>query len=121
MNCLRHFDEQHIREDCSEMKGAHENALFYGCKFDKLNGLTLKNCDLNKSHFTTESIRDALGFTMTLECMSFRNVEYSPLLFDLFLCLAAMSSGNDEKREKLKDIVGRQRFEALTRILNCTE
>ena len=118
---LRVFDEQHIREDCSQLAGTYDNGLFYGCTFDNLNGLTLKDCDLNASTFITETIREALGFTLSLNCLSFKNVEYSPLLFDLFLCLVAMSRGNDEKRAKLAEVVGKERFEALSRILGCVE
>src|ERR1039458_2846379 len=103
---LRNFSEEHIREDCRDITGIHSNALFYGCQFEKLQGLTLKDCDLNKSEFMTESIRDALGFCLSLSCLSFRGVAYSELLFDLFLTLATLSRGNDEKREQLKDVVG---------------
>jgi hypothetical protein len=118
---LRNFSEEHIREDCRDITGIHSNALFYGCEFEKLNKLTLAGCDLNRSKFTTDHIRDALGFTMTLSCLSFNNVEYSELLFDMFLTLATLTSGNDEKREQLKDVVGRERYEALVRVLKATE
>src|SRR5690348_6236770 len=96
---LRDFSEINIDKDCSTLEGVHDNGLFFNCTFEKLNKLTLSNCDLNKSKFTTSKLRDALGFTMTLDCMSFRDVEYSELLFDLFLCLATMTKGNDAKRE----------------------
>jgi hypothetical protein len=118
---LREFNAVHIEEDCSNLTGMHDNELFFGCTFKNLNGLTLKDCDLNSSTFSVESISGSLGFTMTLGCHSFSDVEYSPLLFDLFLVLATMTRGNDEKREKLKDVIGRDRYEKLTRILKATE
>jgi hypothetical protein len=118
---LRDFDEVHIEQDCQELTGTHENGLFFGCVFDRLTGLTLKDCDLNRSQFLTSKVRDALGFTLTLDCNSFSGVEYSPLLFDLFLCLATLTKGNDAKREKLLDVVGRERAAALLRILRATE
>ncbi len=121
MERLRNFTEEHIREDCRDLTGTRDNGLFYDCKFEKLRGLTLRDCDLNHSSFSTEHIRDALGFTMTLSCLSFRNVEYSELLFDMFLTLATMTRGNDSKREALKDVVGRDRYDALMRILSRTE
>lgn len=58
---------------------------------------------------------------MTLDCKSFNNVAYSEMLFDLFLCLATMTKGNDEKREKLKDVVGRKQWEKLMKVLRATE
>lgn len=121
MGALRNFSEMHIKEDCRQLTGKHSNGLFYGCEFEHLNGLTLEDCDLNASTFSTEKIKDALGFTLSLQCLSFRGVEFSPLLFDLFLTLATLSVGNDEKREKLKEVIGRERYEALYRILQGTE
>lgn len=118
---LREFSETRIGEDCKTLSGHHENGLFFECEFKKLAGLTLKDCDLNRSKFTTDSIRDALGFTMTLGCHSFDKVEYSPLLFDLFLTLATMTKGNDEKRQKLIDVIGRSRYEAIKRTLSAIE
>lgn len=118
---LREFDKVHIGEDCSLLSGCHENSLFFDCTFTNLNGLTLKDCDLNHSRFTTETIRDALGFTLTLGCHSFKGVEFSPLLFDLMLCLLTMSKGNDGKRRQLIDVIGAKRYEALMRVLNVVE
>ena len=118
---LHTFSETHIDEDCSRLDGSHENGLFFNCKFDRLVGLTLKDCELNQSEFETDSISKALGFTMTLGCKSFRGVRLSSLLFDLVLCLLTMGKGNDSKREKLKDVVGRDRYDALMRVLRVTE
>lgn len=118
---LHTFKEEHIREDCRELTGHHDNGLFFGCEFEKLTGLTLKDCDLNRSKFLTEKVRDALGFTLTLSCLSFRHVEYSDLLFDLFLTLLTLSKGNDAKREALLDVIGRDRAAAIQRVLGATE
>ncbi len=118
---LHNFSEEHIKEDCRELTGLHENGLFFGCSFEKLRGLSLKDCDLNRSKFLTESVRDALGFTLTLSCLSFRGVEYSPLLFDLMLSLMVMSKGNDEKRKKILEVIGADRAEAIQRVLGATE
>lgn len=120
-NVLRKFSKIHIKEDNKDTTGLHENELFFECEFKKLNGLTLKDCDLNRSKFVTDDLRDALGFTLTLDCNSFTNVEYSPLLFDLFLLMAYKSKGNDEKRDKLLDVIGRERAEKLLRILSFLE
>jgi hypothetical protein len=121
MDKLREFSNERIGEDCSTLSGTHENELFFDCIFCNLGGLTLKDCVLDRSKFTTSRLRDALGFTMTLDCHSFRDVEFSPLLFDLFMMLAYMSKGNDEKREKLLDVVGRDRAQAILRALKETE
>lgn len=115
------FSESHIYEDCRELEGFHENGLFFGCKFDKLSGVTLKDCDLSESEFETTSIKDALGFTLTLDCHSFRKTRWSPLLFDLLLCLAASTVGNDDKREQLKQVVGLKRYESICKLLRTVE
>lgn len=118
---LHDFAASHIDQDCTKITGHHENELFFNCEFDDLRGLTLKDCDLNRSRFTTSDLRKALGFTLTLGCHSFDKVEYSELLFDLFLLMAYKSKGNDAKREKLLDVIGRERAEQLLRILSRLE
>jgi hypothetical protein len=121
MSELRKFNEVHIGEDCSTLSGEHNNGLFHDCTFNKLNGLTLKNCDLNCSRFTTSSIKDALDFTLTLNCHSFNDVELSPLLFDLLLVLMSTSRGNNEKRRQLVAVVGHRRWEAIQKVLSGIE
>jgi hypothetical protein len=121
METLRTFSEIHIDEDCQDLTGNHENGLFFNCKFSNVRGLTLKNCDLNKSKFLTDSVKDALDFTVTLNCHSFRDVELSPLMFDLMLSLLTMTTGNDEKRKQLLDVIGQGRAAALLRVLGGME
>lgn len=121
MKPLRQFDDIQIGKDCTELTGDHQNKLFFECEFSKLNGLTLKNCVLDRSKFTTQSVKDALGLTVTLDCFSFKDVEMSPLLFDLFLSLLTMTKGNDEKRAALIDVIGKSRAESLNRLLRCIE
>lgn len=118
---LRDFSAFHLDKDCTGITGHHKNELFFNCTFKKLNGLVLEDCDLNQSKFETDDLRDALNFTLTLNCHSFAGVEYSPLLFDLFLLMAIKSKGNDEKREKLLDVIGRERAEKLLRVLKHLE
>jgi hypothetical protein len=110
---MRKFNAQHIDQNCEDVSGFHDNELFFNCKFKKLNGLTLKNCDLNMSQFAPEKVRDALGFTVTLDCHSFADVELNPLAFDLILCLLLKSKGNNEKRRKLIEVIGKDRLMAL--------
>jgi hypothetical protein len=111
----------HINENCESISGTFEDEVFFECTFKKLNGLTLKDCDLNRSKFTTDDIRDALNFTMTLNCHSFDKVEYSPLLFDLMLCLIIKTKGNTEKRKKLIEIVGEERLREILVALSSLE
>jgi hypothetical protein len=118
---LHRFTEKHIDEDCESLTGVHRNELFFNCRFKKINDLVLENCELNGSEFLTDSVRDALGLTMTLSCPSFRGVALSSLLFDLYLLLAYLTKGNDVKREKLLDVIGRPRAAALLKLLEATE
>ena len=99
----------HIDEDCRELTGHHKGAVFANCTFDNLNGLILERCDLSRSRFTTSRLRDALNFTVTLNCLSFNQVDMSELLFDLLLCMLLKTRGNTEKREKLVEVIGRER------------
>jgi hypothetical protein len=115
---LRSWKTTHIEEDCSDLKGTHENSLFWNCVFKKLRGLKLIDCVLTHSKFETDDLDDAMGFTLTLgDCGSFRNVEYSETLFDLYLVMAIMTKGNVTKRRKLIEVVGRDRVqEILTKL-----
>ena len=76
---------------------------------------------MDKSRLNTDSIKDVLNFTLTLNCQSFKDVSYSPLLLDLLLYLISISSGNDEKRERVKKILGEGRFEAMKKVLEVIE
>lgn len=107
---LRHFNEEHIGENCKDLSGKHSNALFFECEFGKLNGLTLEQCDLNRSKFSPETLQDALNFTVTLNCFSFKNVELNDLAFDAILMLLTMTKGNDAKRRKLVAAIGEEQY-----------
>lgn len=118
---LHKFENTAIDKDCSNLTGVYNNSLFYGCKFNKLNDLQLVKCNLNGSKFDTSSIKDAINFTLTLNCGSFKNVEYSPLLFDLLLYLITISKGNDEKRAKIKEVLGESRYKVLDMVMGAAE
>ncbi len=117
----RQFSEINIDKDCREVTGFHDNALFFNCKFNKINGLTLKNCDLNQSEFDITNIKDALGFTVTMDCFSFNGVKISPELFDLYLLLLCQTEGNDAKREAVKTIIGKEKADRMLKLLRRIE
>jgi hypothetical protein len=118
---LRNFTEEHIGEDCSSVTGRHTNALYFECEFKKLNGLTLEQCDLNRSKFTPATLRDALNFTVTLNCFSFKNVELNDIAFDSILMLLTLTKGNDDKRRTLAEVIGLERYTQLLRIAKVLE
>lgn len=106
-----------INADCTELTGHHKGRTFFNCTFRKLNGLTLEECDLNRSQFLTDTIEDSLGFTATINCHTFGNVELSPFLFDLLLCLLLKTKGNTEKRRMLLEVIGKDRaYELLSKM-----
>lgn len=111
----------HIDEDCRHLKGHHKGDVFANCTFENLNGLTLEKCDLSRSKFATDSLRDALDFTVTLNCLSFNKVEMSPLLFDLMLCMLMKTAGNDQKRQQLVSVVGHTRAKEILLAINRLE
>lgn len=114
-------DNVHIDQFYKDLSGEHVDELFYNCVFDRVTDVTLRNCVLNKSTFITSKIEDALRFTITLDCFSFDNVELSPLIFDLLLCLLIKGKGNTEKRRKLIDVIGRERFSEIYKALEVVE
>lgn len=103
------------------MNGLHHKELFYNCIFDDLNDLVLSNCDLSNSKIITNDIRKCMNFTVTINCNSVRNVEVSELVFDLFLIMMSKTKGNDEKRQKLLDIVGKDKADKLLNIVSRLE
>lgn len=117
----RQFSKIHIDEDCNGISGCHDNALFFNCKFGNIKGLTLKNCDLNQSTFDVKTFKDALGVTITLDCFSFNGVKLSPELFEMYLLLLCMTEGNDEKREAVKSIIGKEKAEKMLKLLRRIE
>ena len=118
---LRAFAEQHIDEDLTKTTADFDNALLFNCKFDNLRGRTFKNCDLNHSEFLTDKLEDLLDFTLTLNCGSFENVRLSEMVFDVLLLLIYKTKGNDSKRRKLLNVIGKEKAEALLKQLALLE
>lgn len=115
---LHTYSVSHIDEDCTASLGEHVNELFHNCTFKNVRGAVLKDCNLRHSKFVTDKLEDALGFTLTLgDCGSFEDVEYSPLLFDLLVVMMLKSKGNEEKRKKLLEVIGKDRVIEILRML----
>lgn len=117
-NVLRDFADYHIDKDYSaqHFAGFHENELFFNCTFKDIHGVTLKDCDLNRSHLMAERPEEVLGVTITLgDCNTFDNVEFSPFLFDVYLIMLLKTKGNDAKRKALIDLIGRDRVVEILR------
>lgn len=110
-----------VDQNCENLTGEYEGAAFHNCSFRNLNNLSLTKCDLSNSRFITDEIKDALDFTLTMNCLSFQDVEYSETLFDLLLCLMIKSKGNTEKRKKLIGVLGEERLKTLLRLLRKLE
>jgi hypothetical protein len=108
------FVATHIDQDLTGgWLGHHENELFFNCKLKDVRGAVLKDCKLQSSAFVTDSLEDLLGITLTLDCGSFANVEFSPLVFDAMLMLLIKTKGNVEKRKKLIEVLGEARVREL--------
>jgi hypothetical protein len=108
------FRATHIDEDLKGVSiGSRENELFFNCELKDLRGVTLKNCVLTNSRVLTDRVEDALGLTVTLDCHTFEDLELSPLMFDLLLVLLLKTKGNEEKRRKLVEVIGRRRVVEL--------
>lgn len=83
--------------------------------------VTLRNCTLAQSTFLTDKIEDALGFTVTLDCMTFDDLELSPLMFDLLMVLLIKTKGNTEKRRRLIDVLGHERLHEILKAMRQLE
>lgn len=118
---LTEFSETHIDENCEDLAGTKDRALFFNCTFKRVRDLTLTHCDLNQSKFTTDRLDDMLGFTVTLDCNTFSNVELSPLMFDSLLALLIKSKGNTDKRRQLIDVIGRDRLRSILSDMSTLE
>ena len=116
------FQAIHIDEDCTELPpGNYYKQLFHNCTFKKLNGVVAKDCTLTDSKVLTDKMEDALGLTVTLDCKTFDNLELSPLMFDLFVMLLIKTKGNEHKRKRLIDILGRERIHELLSAMKTLE
>ena len=104
---LRSWTEVHINEKNVVLQPRiYRDALFRGCVITKCSGATLINCCLTESKFDISRVEDMLGFTMTLDCASYANVEFSEKVFDYLTLLLIRSKGNTAKRLKLIDALG---------------
>lgn len=119
---LHDYKASHIDEDFSNRRlGWHENELFYNCTFKDVRGAVLKDCNLRHSRFVTDKPEEAIGLTFTMECGTFEDVELSPTLFDMAILMLLKSKGNHEKRQKLLEVLGRDRVIELLRQLKQVE
>lgn len=118
---LRTWSGVHVDERFPALSGRHNNELFYNCEFNKIANLSLTNCCLDKSKFLATELRDVLGFSVTLNCHSFSDVELSETIFDAILVLLLKTKGNTEKRRKLIDVIGRDRLAVLLKEMSTLE
>jgi hypothetical protein len=119
---LHNFSQTYIDKQLKEeFVGYHENELLFNCELHSVRGLTLKNCDLNRTRLLVEDMQKALDFTVTLDCKSFNNVELSPLLFDLLLILLLKTKGNTDKRNKIITLLGKERISELLKQMEGLE
>lgn len=107
---LREWKATHIDEHIPALEGVHEDELFHNCTIDRVAGATIKNCCMAESTLNLQSLDDAMGVTVTLDCHHFANVEFSELAFDYFMFLLIRTKGNIAKRKQLIKILGEQRF-----------
>lgn len=90
-------------------------ALLWNCRMERLRNTTLDHCCLAHSVVAPRRIEDILGFTLTLNCFSWKDVELNEVAFDLMLFLLTTTVGNDDKREVLKRLIGAERLIELER------
>lgn len=104
------YEDQHI----PELSGRHENEHFRNCTVCSLKNAVLERCTFHGTHFKVDSLKEALGLTLTLDCQTFSNLELSETLFDALLLLLCKTKGNTMKRRALiEQVIGRKRAAEL--------
>lgn len=122
MEALREFSEIYIDKDLRNIKKGHyKNCLFFSCTFDDISNIVFEDCVLTNSKFIGDSPNKCLNFTLTLNCQSFKGAELSETIFNLLLFLLTSTKGNDTKRRKLIDLVGKEKIEEMSKILERIE
>ena len=122
MDSLHKFDGLHFDEDCTQLKGHFENHLFSRCKFRDLSGLTLKNCVLRESMFEPQTLREAMGFTVSMECGTFYKAKPNRLMLEMLLMLVLQTEGNEELRQNIVDhVLGREKAHQLYELIRNLE
>src|SRR6266705_4631762 len=96
---------QHLYERPAVAGRRFLRALFFGCVFKRLRGTVFEHCSLQQSSIEPEKLEDLLGFTITLDCFSWRYVTLNSLAFDAMLFLLSITNGNDSKRAVLKRLI----------------
>lgn len=118
----RNYSEEFYNKDCRLLKGRYVNTLFYNCLFDDLRGLELIDCVLDGSRFITDTPQKMLGFSVTLNCHSFQNVELSPQVMNTLLLVLCKSKGNENARRTIiNDVVGKATSAQILRKLSTLE
>jgi hypothetical protein len=97
--------EEHIYEALDLGGRRLARSLLYGCKLENLRGTLLAHCCLAESQIAPRTIEDMVGFTVTLDCFSWKDVQLNELALDLMLYLLTLGKGNDEKRAMLKRMI----------------
>jgi hypothetical protein len=98
---LRNFSAIHIDETFQTITGTHENALFFNCTFHDVRSARFVNCDLNQSRFVSEDPKDFMGLVVSLDCMTFGNIELSETALFCLLAMILKTKGNVSLRKTL--------------------
>lgn len=109
---LRDFNKTYVDKQV-QLRGEIHNTLLHNCEIADLRGVTLLNCDLNQSKILIDDINKLQGFACTMDCGTFRNVTLSETVFDCLVMLLYSTKGNDNKRRKLIDVVGKDKMKEL--------
>ena len=106
----------HIDEDLGDVSGRHfENELFCRCRVTGIAHARFIDCDLRNSSLDVNDLRKLIGAVVSLSCYTFDSVALSRLSFDAFLFLLSLTKGNDDKRQRLQELIDPQHMMYLRR------
>lgn len=113
---LRQYSETHFDKNLGDVSGRRFiNALLSRCKFTKVKDAQFLHCVMEGSEIACTDLHDLLGASITLSCFSFEGLKLSPETLDAILFLLTISDGNEETRERIRQIIDPQRLRLLER------
>ena len=109
------YSETHFRETLDLTGQRIQNALFRDCTITGLRKALLLDCEFPGCKVAIDNPLDFLDLTLTLNCWAFDDVALSETVFDALVYLISLGSGNDRKRQALRDLVEPQRLRLFER------
>ena len=115
------FDANYYRETLDLSSARQVRALIRECDIIGLRGAQLINCTMTGSRVLVNDVRGLLGVTLTMDCLTFEDVEVPEILLDLLLYLLTRTRGNESKRGSIRALIDGRRVREFDKIFPLLE